>query len=100
MASPPPPQSLWASHVIFNCSSNLFCFSLAAHGEAAASTRGVRLLLEMGTAFKMRKEASAGLRMQCSQALFSEVSVEGLSPVQCAPVARTSSGRARPPFFF
>lgn len=46
---------------MFNCSSNLFRFSLAVNGGAAATACGERLRLEMGTAFKTGKEASVGL---------------------------------------
>lgn len=52
---------------MFNCSSNLFRFSLAVNGGAAATACGERLRLEMGTAFKTGKEASVGLWTQCSQ---------------------------------
>ena len=62
---------------MFNCSSNLFRFSLAVNGGAAATACGERLRLEMGTAFRTGKEASVGLRTQCSQGLFLEIWVTG-----------------------
>lgn len=85
---------------MFNCSSNLFRFSLAVNGGAAATACGERLRLEMGTAFRTGKEASVGLRTQCSQGLFLEICLEPLPPVQCLPVSGTGSEMTGPPFLF